>query len=57
MNKYCYYAIKKDDCLLLSAMSKKSGDKNLATFYRNAAEGFRRKAMSMTVFEGLEQMK
>jgi len=55
MNKYGYLIMKKEHCMSMAKTHR--NDKHLKRFYFNAAVGFHHRAVSMTVYEGLEEMK
>ena len=52
MTMYEYYEIKSEQCRI--AAEKLRADKNLAKFYRNAAEGFETKKEKLTIAETSE---
>lgn len=51
MTKYQYYMDWSDECIKRATSYMHSGDMDLAEFYKNAAEGFKNKALS-TKIEG-----
>lgn len=51
MTKYEYYIEKSNECRNKSIIFTQKNEPKLATFYKNAAIGFEKKAKSLTVKE------
>lgn len=48
MTKYEHLMNKSDECCLKAIDYAKKGDWNMATFYKNASVGFKKKALNLT---------
>ena len=53
MTKYEYLINRSDECCRKAIEFYKNGDTPMATFFKNASEGFKTKALELTIDEGV----
>lgn len=54
MTKYEYLINRSDECCRKAIEFYKNGDTLMTTFFKNASEGFKTKALELTIDEGLK---
>ena len=54
MTTYEYLMNNSDDCCRKAVEFYKKGDVSMTTFFKNASEGFKSKALELTIDEGLK---
>ena len=57
MTKYGELMNKSDECCLKAIKFAKKNDWDMATFYKNASVGFRKKALNLTLEQAMEVVK
>lgn len=52
VSKYCYLVVSSERAELIAIEYYKKGDEKMATFWKNAAIGYKNKSRTLTIKEG-----